>query len=67
MTGATEETRTPDLLITNQLLCRLSYSSKKDIFTVNNINYKKVRCKCQFTLFLKSSKQADSLAAQRIL
>ncbi len=26
-TGATEEIRTPDLLITNQLLCLLSYSS----------------------------------------
>ncbi len=35
--GANEETRTPDLLITNQLLYRLSYSSELGYFNTEHL------------------------------
>ena len=51
--GAGRRTRTPDLLITNQLLYQLSYTSA--VMTGNRMHYSRVCGFCQ-QVFLKKSK-----------
>ena len=58
--GATEETRTPDLLITNQLLYRLSYSSELGYFNTEHL-------KCQAKRILLNDRNIVVQKAEKLI